>query len=155
MRGVSVTDLPARQTLYFTSGQDNLLLASYNDMITTEFWTTLHDNFSKVWQPISNRYKRDYFLNKKSKAVVGKSNYPSSMDIHPAKEVLVREILKELSLMHQIEIKEEWVKECIYQFWGTDPYGAGYHNFYSGYYIPAVMKAMRKPWATEKIHFVG
>jgi hypothetical protein len=35
MRGVSVTDLPARQTLYFSSGPDNLLLASYNDMVTT------------------------------------------------------------------------------------------------------------------------
>jgi hypothetical protein len=102
MRGVSVTDLPIRKTMYFSSGQDNLLLASYNDMITTEFWTTLHDNFSKVWQPINVGYKRDYFLNKKNKAVVGKSNYPQSMDIHPAKEVLVREILKELSLMHQI-----------------------------------------------------
>ena len=46
MRGVSVTDLPIRQTLYFSSGEDNLLLASFNDMATTEFWTTLHENFS-------------------------------------------------------------------------------------------------------------
>ena len=35
MRGVSVTDLPIRQTLYFGTNTDNLLLASYNDMITT------------------------------------------------------------------------------------------------------------------------
>ena len=35
MRGVSVTDLPVRQTLYFGQGPDNLLLGSYNDMITT------------------------------------------------------------------------------------------------------------------------
>lgn len=53
MRGVSVTDLPTRQTLYFSSGPDNIMLASYNDMVTTEFWTALHDNFEKVWQPIS------------------------------------------------------------------------------------------------------
>jgi hypothetical protein len=51
MRGVSITDLPARQTLYFSSGSDNLLLASYNDMVTTEFWSTLHENFAKVWHP--------------------------------------------------------------------------------------------------------
>lgn len=51
MRGVSVTDLPARQTLYFSSGADNMLLASYNDMVTTEFWTTLHENFEEVWHP--------------------------------------------------------------------------------------------------------
>lgn len=51
MRGVSITDLPARQTLYFSSGSDNLLLASYNDMTTTDFWSTLHENFAKVWNP--------------------------------------------------------------------------------------------------------
>jgi ABC-type sulfate transport system substrate-binding protein len=95
MRGVSITDLPARQTLYFSSGSDNLLLASYNDMITTEFWTTLHENFSKVWQPSS----------KHGRTVVSKDSYPASMDIHPAKEVLVKEILKQLSLMHQTDVK--------------------------------------------------
>ena len=45
MRGVSVTDLPIRQTLYFGTNTDNLLLASYNDMITTEFWSVLQKNF--------------------------------------------------------------------------------------------------------------
>ena len=80
MRGVSVTDLPARQTLYFSNGPDNLLLASYNDMITTEFWTTLHNNFSKVWQrPYAPFCRR-----------VVKDSYPESMDIHPAKKVLVK-----------------------------------------------------------------
>ena len=34
MRGVSVTDLPIRQTLYFGTNADNMILASYNDMIT-------------------------------------------------------------------------------------------------------------------------
>ena len=101
MSGLSVSDIPIRKTMYFSSGQDNLLLASYNDMITTEFWSTLQDNFSKVWEPVNAKY-RDNFSNRKSRAVIGKSNYPESMNIHPAKEVLVHEILKELSLMHQI-----------------------------------------------------
>ena len=35
MRGVSVTDLPIRQTLYFGTNADNILLASYNDVLTT------------------------------------------------------------------------------------------------------------------------
>lgn len=59
MRGVSVTDLPLRQTLYFSSGADNLLLASYNDMVTTEFWITLYNNFSEKWQPKSQRIRLD------------------------------------------------------------------------------------------------
>jgi len=54
-----------------------------------------------------------------------------------------------------VPIKEEWLKECIYQFWGNDPFGAGYHNFYSGYYIPTIMQSIRKPWVKESIYFVG
>lgn len=77
------------------------------------------------------------------------------MDIHPAKTVLVKEVLKQLSLVHQKEVSEEWVKECIFQFWGNDPYGAGYHNFYSGYFIPTVMRCLRKPWENQNFHFVG
>jgi hypothetical protein len=36
------------------------------------------------------------------------------MDIHRAKKVLVKEILKQLSLLHQIDVKEEWLRECVY-----------------------------------------
>ena len=32
-------------------GEDNLLLCTYNDRITTEFWMTLHKNFEKIWAP--------------------------------------------------------------------------------------------------------
>jgi hypothetical protein len=52
MRGVSVTDLPMRQTLYFGTNVDNLLLVSYNDMITTEFWSVLQKNFPTKFKHI-------------------------------------------------------------------------------------------------------
>ena len=45
MRGVSATDLPIRQCLYFGTNTDNFLLASYNDMTTTQFWEALNKNF--------------------------------------------------------------------------------------------------------------
>ena len=146
MRGVSVTDLPTRQTLYFSSGADNILLASYNDMSTTEFWSALHENFTDVWQPSSSNQQ---------KKIVPVEHYPPFMDIHPAKTVLVHEIIKQLSLIHQVNVEESWVKECIYQFWGRDPYGAGYHTFNPGYDIPSVMKTIRKPWKDHPIHIVG
>lgn len=98
MRGVSVTDLPIRQTLYFSSGADNLLLASYNDMSTTEFWSALHDNFIDVWKPPKEEIKE---INK----VVPVDSYPPFMDIHPAKTVLVHEIIKQLSLIHQVNVE--------------------------------------------------
>ena len=146
MRGVSVTDLPIRQTLYFSSGEDNLLLASFNDMATTEFWTTLHENFSQVWTPVKS--VKDLYDGNCVKNILAedKSKYPASEHIYLAKTVLVRQVLKQLSLVHNIKVKEEWLKECLYQFWGSDPFGAAYHNFNSGYYIPSVMRSMRKPW---------
>lgn len=96
MRGLSLTDLPIRQTLYFSSGPDNMILASYNDMVTTEFWTALHDNFKELWQPLLKTKYNKLFTR----------DYPKSMDITPAKKVFVKELLKQLSLLHQIDVKE-------------------------------------------------
>ena len=45
MRGVSVTDLPLRQALYFGNANDHFLLTSYNDSFTTEFWSVLQEQF--------------------------------------------------------------------------------------------------------------
>lgn len=47
MIGMTITDLPIRTTLYKSKGEDNLLLASYNDMATTEYWGALQNNFKK------------------------------------------------------------------------------------------------------------
>lgn len=63
MRGVSATDLPLRQCLYFGNSSDNFLLASYNDMVTTEFWKYLQINFDKFTPNQTKKIK-----NKKLKA---------------------------------------------------------------------------------------
>ncbi len=67
----------------------------------------------------------------------------------------MKEILKELSRIYNIEVREEWLKECVYQFLGNDQFGASCHHFYSGYYISSIMQTVRKPWKDEAIHFVG
>lgn len=59
MRGVSVTDLPIRQALYFGTNTDNMLLASYNDMITTEYWKVLQQNFND-FQPVCLKKKKNF-----------------------------------------------------------------------------------------------
>lgn len=43
----------------------------------------------------------------------------------------------------------------MYQNWGRDPFGGGYHNWFSGYNIESVMKCIRKPWESESIHIIG
>jgi len=50
MRGRSVTDLQIRQILYFGTTIDNLLYSSYNDMVTTEFWSVLQKNFPRKFK---------------------------------------------------------------------------------------------------------
>ena len=40
--------MPLRQALYFGTTADNFLLASYNDMITTDFWNVLQKNFDRL-----------------------------------------------------------------------------------------------------------
>ena len=57
MTGVSVTDLPIRQTLYFGTNEDNMLLSSYNDMITTEYWSTLQEHFPAYNPNVVNKKK--------------------------------------------------------------------------------------------------
>ena len=56
MRGVSVTDLPLRQCLYFGTVTDNFLLASYNDMVTTHYWKTLQENFDDEFVPTTKQF---------------------------------------------------------------------------------------------------
>lgn len=135
---MSANDLSVRQTMKVSLGQDNILLCTYNDRITTEFWMALHKNFEKLWAP-----KLQVQKEMNSKQII---TYPPNQNIFPAKEVLVKEALKELSCIHNMQVKEEWLKECAYQFWGNDHFGAGCHHFYSGYYVPSIMQCMRRPW---------
>ena len=43
----------------------------------------------------------------------------------------------------------------MYQNWGNDPFGGGYHNWFSGYRVDKVMKCIRKPWSDQNIFIVG
>lgn len=43
----------------------------------------------------------------------------------------------------------------MYQNWGNDPFGGGYHNWFAGYNVERCMKAVRRPWKDEKIFIVG
>ena len=57
--------------------------------------------------------------------------------------------------MHGTKVNPCDVKEAMYQNWGMDPFGGGYHKWASGYDIEAVMYTMRKPWSNKNIFIVG
>lgn len=76
-------------------------------------------------------------------------------NVAPASVALVKEVVRQLSLVHGKKVKFQDVKEAMYQNWGNDPFGAGYHKFFSGYRVDLVMKCIRKPWKKERIFIVG
>ena len=138
MRGVSVTDLPIRQALYFGTNSDNMLLASYNDMITTQYWSVLQNNF--------NEFRPHLKSNKKHFVSSPCLNHERRENIAPASERVVHDVLRQLSLLHGKKVSVDEVKEAMYQNWGNDPFGGGYHTWQAGFNVEKVMKAIRKPW---------
>ena len=87
-----MTDLPIRQTLYFGTNADNMLLASYNDMITTQYWSVLQQHFDEFVPCILNRLKKRKIKPCMVKETVG--------NIAPASQRVVEEVLRQLSLVH-------------------------------------------------------
>jgi len=150
MRGVSVTDMPLRQTLYFGTNVDNLLLASYNDMITTEYWSVLQRNF-----PEKFHHEHQEIQVRKTRNHCNALSHDSELNVAPASVALVKEVLRQLSLLHGRKVEYSEVKEAMYQNWGNDPFGGGYHNWFSGYRVDLVMKCIRKPWQDESIFIAG
>ena len=146
MRGVSVTDLPIRQTLYFSTPTQNMILGSYNDMVPTEYWSPLQLNFLNDQPHHTLQQTRQFIVDLPEKSVSHE---------HRASYILERQICRQLSLVHgkHLDTILKSLKECCYQNWQIDPFGGGYHNFRSGYDIESCMVAIRKPFkGKDKVH---
>jgi len=139
--GHSVTDLPIRQCYYFgTDPNDShsLLLGSYNDMRTVNFWSALEDNDlyePRKTQRVSSTLLKDY----------GSVQAP---------RIMVDEVMSQLREIHGLDdIPQPYV--TWYKNWSEDPFGGGYHSWKAGYDVSSVMKAMRKPIDSEDIFICG
>ena len=105
--GRSITDLPIRQTIYFTSLNDadpkiiskkpSLLLASYNDIETVPFWKGLE-----------------------------KGDFVEGPKECRATTLMVQEAHKQITEMHgQLELPLPYA--AAYKDWSKKPYGGGWH----------------------------
>ncbi len=147
--GRSVTDLPIRQTYYMGTECEqpggeptlhSLLMASYNDIGTVPFWKGLEAG----------------------KAFTG--YVPDSLNCAPEQVVL----------QHEFQITEDMVTtahqqvttlhnqqqlpppySAVYQEWGDDPYGGGWHEWKANYRLDQIMCRMRHPVADQEIYIVG
>jgi hypothetical protein len=159
-KGRSVTDLPMRQCYYFGTDEEtnaSLMLASYNDMRTVDFWKPLEPlDIGK--QKFKSLYKEDSEFEKYVPRSTEKISQQQLLDIdkiYPlAPKRLVEHSLDQLAELHGLISIPEPIT-TIFKNWDDDPYGGGYHAWKARYDIGAVMKYMRKPKANEEIHICG
>ncbi|WP_208721209.1 flavin monoamine oxidase family protein [Corallococcus aberystwythensis] len=145
--GESLTDLPMRQCYYFGTDPVNshsILLASYNDMRTTAFWSALmaspHRNL-KRFKPRATRLASAEAL--------------AEVESLQAPDVMVQEAVNQLQELHGAENPVPAPYVSYFRNWTDDPYGGGYHAWQAGVSVREVMPFMRRPDPSERIHICG
>ena len=136
MFGRSLTDMPIRQTIYFTSLDDvnpeitndkpALLLASYNDIETIPFWKTLEIDQKKFNGPTEYR----------------------------ATNRMVQEAHDQVKKMHDVENLDMPIA-AAYKDWSDQRYGGGWHCWKANYNYMPIMEKMRHPILSEKVYICG
>jgi monoamine oxidase len=147
--GRSVTDLPIRQTYYMGTeceqpdGEHNthsLLMASYNDIGTVPFWKGLEDG-----KPFQGYVPSS--LSCATEQVVLKHQFQITED-------MVATAHQQVTTLHnQQQLPPPY--SAVYQEWGDDPYGGGWHEWKANYRLDQIMCRMRHPVADQEIYIVG
>ena len=143
--GKSTTDLPMRQCYYFGVDEDNqhsLLLASYNDMRTVNFWKSMiRSNDNKF-------IRHDEIKSKNNNLELFNEKYSDEVT-----NVMVEESINQLEELHDIKIPKPYAS--LVKDWSKDPFGGGYHAWHTGIDVQKTMKLIRKPYEYENIYIVG
>ncbi|HYR10411.1 MAG TPA: hypothetical protein VEQ60_21730, partial [Longimicrobium sp.] len=155
--GRSITDLPMRQCYYFGTDPEthhSLMLASYNDMSTVDFWKPLevpdrgrkglHDLVAEAAD--EERYRPTPTPAASVEALLS-TEYPR------APWRLVDHSLVQLEAVHGIVIPKPYT--TAFTNWNDDPYGGGYHAWKARYPIGETMAYMRQPLPGESVHVCG
>ena len=143
--GRSLTDLPIRQCYYWPSGPDGTavpprkspgLVMVYDDLLSVSFWEGLdrRGEVHKAGLPISQHLPHDWplFEPHAAPASVSPSDDPFAQQLldnwkhHSATQQLVRELHRELMLMHGKDSAPAPI-DAAYIDWSRDPYGGGVH----------------------------
>lgn len=148
--GRSLTDLPIRQCYYWGTEEDaaggtrgvknSILMASYNDGTSAEFWAGLARH--------PDRYTPPPFS-----CPPGVGITPFVQDLS-ASSRLVAELQRQLRALHGlngIEAPHEGSQllppyAVVYRDWTEEPFGGGWHFWKIGVNSRAVMRFMRKPF---------
>lgn len=150
--GKSVTDLPLRQCLYF--GRDSasgkaLLLASYNDMSTVEFWRALMPQHELA----STSARAPWITLACTPDTAGATALEPQTNPSTPWFPLVAEAVSELSELHEMPVP---FPDAIAALdWSADPYGGGYHAWLPQIDVARAMREVRSPDNGMGLHVVG
>ncbi|WP_222120895.1 FAD-dependent oxidoreductase, partial [Leuconostoc mesenteroides] len=122
--------------------QHSLLLASYNDMRTVNFWKSMiRSNDNKFIQ-------HDEIKSKNNNLELFNEKYSDEVT-----NVMVEESINQLEELHDIKIPKPYAS--LVKDWSKDPFGGGYHAWHTGIDVQKTMKLIRKPYEYENIYIVG
>jgi monoamine oxidase len=130
LAGRSITDLPIRQTYYFTfpneiSNHKALLMGSYSDLESLPFWKGLENG----------------------------TPFKGALDCS-ASELMVHETHRQMVEMHGLkELPKPYA--AAYKDWGEDPFGGAWHSWKGGFKYNEIMPKMRHPVASENVYICG
>src|SRR5262249_28324498 len=155
--GRSVTDLPVRQCYYWVTGakkpdgsgdENSILMASYNDGSSVEFWAGLARRPER-YQPPPEACPPGVAL-------------PDDLRGAIAPKLLVEERQKQLRELHGLSSLEEidvaqilppYV--AVFRDWSQEPFGGGWHFWKIGANAPQVMRRMQRPFADAPLYVCG
>jgi len=166
--GRSITDLPMRQCYYFGTDPEtrhSLLLASYNDMSTVDYWKVLEDpNGGLLRFRMARRLRavieQGRFEPRATPAASRQALQQASESYPQAPRRMVEHSLAQLKELHDLpdtpegpQIPEPYT--TAFMNWNDDPYGGGYHAWKANYDVGATMQFMRRPQPGEAVHICG
>jgi lysine 2-monooxygenase len=132
--GRSITDLPVRQTFYFTHPEDPgttstkpaILMASYSDIESVPFWRGLEED----------------------------ADYEGPKEGYRASRLMVEEADRQVAKVHR-DFNTPLPYAAAYYDWGDVPYGGGWHCWKPGYKYTKIMRDMRHPVKGEQVYICG
>ncbi len=151
-RGRSISDLPLRQTYYFTDLQDlhqknpfeihrgkhAVMIASYSDIESVPFWHGLES------VPFRDS----------SKGSGDEDLFEGSKHGYRASKLMIKEAHRQVMKIHgQHELPEPCA--AAYYDWGDTPFGGAWHFWKAGYRYDEIIDRMRQPLPSENIFICG
>jgi monoamine oxidase len=150
--GRSLTDLPLRQCYYWVTGDkakpNSVLMASYNDGNSAEFWAGLARQPERYVPP--------------PEACPPGIALPSEPADVLAPAALVREMQVQLRELHGVsEVAADNIPHILMPYiavcknWTDDPFGGGWHFWKIGLDSLRIMRRIRKPFAGIPLYICG